>query len=95
MSKYKDKLNKVSTAKNISDKVVVQETKIPKKVGRRKHLKDNIEYVKISAHIEPTTHDALKMSMLTDAKMLHKTQNQFIDAAIQYYVKALKSKNVK
>ena len=91
----KNKLEKLKGAKNIEDIPFHKEVPPPKKMGRKKHLKDDVNYIKVSAYIEEATHDAMKLSMILDAKGLHPTQNHYINAAILFYAKELKSKKEK
>ena len=61
------------------------------KMGRPSDKKEGVHYVKLSALVPFELREELKLAMLTTHKHLgHKTQDSFIQSAIEYYLQAKK-----
>lgn len=71
-------------------RLVVQEVKQRKQVGRPSQKDPSIEYVKISASIPQETKTQMKIALFTDFKHKHKTQDDFMNAAILHYISSKK-----
>jgi hypothetical protein len=66
---------------------VVEES--PGKMGRPSDKRKGVHYVKLSAMVPFELRENLKLAMLTTHKHLgHKTQDSFIEAALEYYIKS-------
>lgn len=61
------------------------------KQGRPTDKDPTISYVKIGALVPEKTKDMMKIALLTNFKGVHKTQEEFIGAAIIHYIKSRKT----
>lgn len=71
-------------------KPVIQEAKVPAKVGRPTFKKSGVKYVKVYTQIPDSHRDAIKMSLLTHFKGVYKTQDEIINAAISEFLEKYK-----
>jgi len=88
MSRFK-KLGDKQTLKKSTRKIPVQKVKmvVPVgKVGRPSSKKDGVTYVKLGAQITEETRKRMKLSLLQVFQERHSTQDELVDAAINYYI---------
>lgn len=90
-SSAKSKLGAISRKKTAKKQVtvpkpVVQEAKIPNRVGRPSFKKSGVDYVKVYTQIPDSYRDAIKMSLLTRFKGEYKTQDEIINRAITEFL---------
>lgn len=91
ISSTKSKLGAISRKKTerqqtLVSKPVVQEAKIPNRVGRPTFKDSGTKYVKVYTQIPDSYRDAIKMSLLTRFKGEYKTQDEIINAAISEFL---------
>ena len=89
----KDALTSISKKKGNQNKgktpLIVQQVKAPKQrkyIGRPSQKDPSIEYVKICASVPMDTRKQMKIALFSEFSNLHKTQDDFVNAAILHYI---------
>lgn len=77
---------KTERKQTVIPKPVVQEAKIPNRVGRPTFKESGVKYVKVYTQIPDSYRDAIKMSLLTRFKGEYKTQDEIINTAISEFL---------
>jgi hypothetical protein len=67
-------------------KPVIQESRVKRPVGRPSSKKDGVSYVKVGGLIPEETKLAMQQALLGRFRGVHSTQDEFIDAAIRFYL---------
>jgi hypothetical protein len=61
-------------------------------IGRPSYKDESTPYVKLSAKIPDATKTRMKVALFTTFKDLHKTQDDFLNAAILHYIERFEGK---
>ena len=83
-------LNKKKEESTSVVKPVVQETKVKKRVGRPSSKKEGVKYVKVGGLLPEETKIAMQKALLEQFRGVHDTQDEFLDAAILFYIENYK-----
>ncbi len=72
--------------KEEDDEVVVENEVPKKKQGRPSTKNPETNYVRVTATIPETVRDAMKVALYSTFKEVHTTQDDFVSAAIEFYI---------
>lgn len=87
-----DALSMLKKQKTQSTVKTVVEVVEKNRVGRPTYKDETTDYVKLSAKIPDSTKTRMKIAIYTTFKDVHKTQDDFLNAAILFYLDSFGSK---